>query len=307
MRDADRSAAVGDTIAELVDRLGLVQTGQAEVVVRSVHGDVLVLVLVERSHEGLEVSLATLLSHVGGGEVRVHARTVPIHILAQGLAVKVHVDAVLLTQAHEHVTGDPNLISGGLGALAEDLEFPLALGHFGVDALVVDTGIEALFEVLLDDFACDVTDGLVANAGVVLALGIGEIVGTGGETQRTAIPVQEVFLLEAKPGARVIENGRTGVRGVRGHAIGHHHFAHHQRTVLAGAVGIDGHRLQHAVRAAALGLTGGAAVEIPERQLLELREALEFLDLGFAAEVGDWLVTIEPDVFQFVFSHGCEW
>jgi hypothetical protein len=33
--------------------------------------------------------LAARLAHVGGGEVRVHARTVPIHILAEGLAVPI--------------------------------------------------------------------------------------------------------------------------------------------------------------------------------------------------------------------------
>ncbi len=51
----------------------------------------------------------------------------------------------------QEVAGDPHLIGGGLGALAEDLEFPLALGHFGVDAFVVDAGREAEIEVLLDD------------------------------------------------------------------------------------------------------------------------------------------------------------
>jgi hypothetical protein len=183
----------------------------------------------------------------------------------------------------------------------------LSLGHFGVDAFVVDAGIQTQFEVLFDDLARDVTDGLVANAGVVLALGIGEIVGSGRETQRTAVFVQEILLLEAEPGAGVVQNGCAGVARMRSHTIGHHHFAHHQNAVLAGGVGINGHRLQNTVGTTSLSLAGGAAIEVPEGQLLQFRKALEFLDLGFAAEVGDWLVTIEPDVFQFVFSHGCEW
>ena len=43
VRHADRSAAVGHALGEIVDGLGLVQAGQAQVVVRAVDGDVLVL------------------------------------------------------------------------------------------------------------------------------------------------------------------------------------------------------------------------------------------------------------------------
>src|SRR5690242_12090035 len=52
VRNADGRATVCNAVVEFVDRLGLVETGETEVVVRSVHGDVLVLVLVERCHEG---------------------------------------------------------------------------------------------------------------------------------------------------------------------------------------------------------------------------------------------------------------
>jgi hypothetical protein len=76
----------------------------------------------------------------------VHAGAVPVHVLAERLAVPVHVHAVLFAEAQQEVAGDPDLVSGGLGALAEDLELPLALGHFGVDALVVDAGVEAEVE-----------------------------------------------------------------------------------------------------------------------------------------------------------------
>ncbi len=48
----------------------------------------------------------------------------------------------------EEVAGHPHLVGGALGAFAEDLEFPLALRHFGVDAFVVDAGVEAEVEVL---------------------------------------------------------------------------------------------------------------------------------------------------------------
>ncbi len=49
--------------------------------------------------------------------------------------------------------GDPHLVGGFLGAYAEDLEFPLAFGDLGVDALVVNAGIEAEVQVLINDFS----------------------------------------------------------------------------------------------------------------------------------------------------------
>ena len=271
-------------------------------VVRSVHGDVLVLVLVERGHERLEVLLAADFAHVLGREVGVHAGAVPVDVLAERLAVEVHIHAVLLAQADQEVAGHPDLVGRALGALAEHLEFPLALGHLGVDAFVVDAGVQAELEMRVDDLTGDAADVLVADAGVVLALR-GREAAAGREAEGHAVLVEEVFLLEAEPGAGVVEDGGTGVRRMRGDAIGHHDLAHHQHAVLLGAVGVDRDRLEQAVGAAAFGLPRRAAVEAPVGQLLQLREAVVFLDLGLAAEVGDGVVPVQPDVFQFVFRH----
>ena len=73
----DRSAAIGETVAELVDGLRFVQTRQAQMVVRAVHGDVLGDVVFERLHEGFKILLATDLAHVFRREVgsacRIHS------------------------------------------------------------------------------------------------------------------------------------------------------------------------------------------------------------------------------------------
>ena len=281
------------------------QSGKAHVIVGAIHGDVLVLELVEGCHELLEVLLATLLAHELGREVAVHAGAVPVDIGAEGLAVVVHIDAVLLANALKHIAGEPDLVGGFLGALAEDLEFPLALGHFGIDALVVDAHLEADVEVLLDDVAGDVADIGEADAAIELALTLGRE-ATLGEAERCAVLVEEVLLLETEPGVGIVENGGAGVGRMR-LAVREEDLAHDEESVLAGRIRIAGDGLEEAIGALAFGLTGGAAVESPHREILQCGEFCEFLDLGLASEVGNGLVSVEPDVFEFVLGHDVGW
>src|ERR1700753_1000939 len=114
------------------------------------------------------------------------------------------IDAVALAQAHHQIARHPHLVGSRLGALAEDLEFPLALRHFGIDAFVVDTGREAKVEMLFAHLAGNAADILEADAGVVRSLR--SRIPFGREAERTAVLVEEIFLLEAEPRALIVED-----------------------------------------------------------------------------------------------------
>ncbi len=154
---------------------------------------------------------------------------------------------------------------------------------------------------LVHHLARDIADILVADAGVVRPLR--RRVAAGREAERTAVLVEEIFLLEAEPRAFIVENGGALVRCVWRHTVRHHHFAHHQRTIGAGAVRVDRDRLQHAIRTVTLGLQGRASVEAPQRKLFQGRKFIELLDLRFAAQIRHRGISVEPDILELILCH----
>src|SRR5262245_8640535 len=121
----------------------------------------------------------------------------------------VYIDAVLFADAHQEITRHPHLVSGVLRSFAENLELPLALRHFGVDAFVIDAGFETLVEMLFDDGTRRATDVLVTDASVVFALRIRE--AFIGETEWLVVLVEKILLFETEPGTGVVENRRAAV------------------------------------------------------------------------------------------------
>jgi len=147
----------------------------------------------------------------------------------------------------------------------------------------------------------DVADVVVADAGVIWALRRG--IPAGRETERAAVLIEEIFLLETKPRVGIVENGRALVGGMRRLAVGHHDFAHYQRAIATRGIGIDRDRLQHTIGIVSFGLHGRGAVEAPQRQLFQCRERGEFLELCFAAQVRCRRVSVEPNLLEVVLRH----
>jgi hypothetical protein len=86
----------------------------------------------------------------------------------------------------------------------------LTLRHFGVDAFVVDAGVEAEVEVFLDKLTGNIADVLVADASIVGALRR-RIAGCR-EAEWAAVLVEKVFLFKAEPCAGIVENSGSFVR-----------------------------------------------------------------------------------------------
>src|SRR4029079_5744568 len=165
--------------------------------------------------------------------------------------MEVDIHAVPLAEAEHQVTRDPELVSGALGAHAEDLEFPLTLCDFGVDALDCDAGRDAEVDVLVDDLTRDLADVLVADTRVVLALRPGKAVLR--KSERRPVLVEEVLLLEAEPGVGVVCDRRAAVRRVWG-SVREKHLTHDEAGVVARRIGKEPDRLEEAVRARAVRL-----------------------------------------------------
>lgn len=298
MRHANGGTAVGNAPREFVDGLSLVKAGEALVVVWAVNGNVFLAEFLEGIHEFEEIFFAAYLAEVLGREIGVHTGTVPV--ASDWLAVPLDVNLVFLGEAEEKEASDPDIVGGFLGALGEDLEFPLTFGDFGIDAFVIDACIEAEVEVKVGDFASHASDVFEADTAVVFTLGVW--VTAFGETERYTVLHEEILLLESEPGIGIICDGSAGVGRV-GSAIRKHHLTHDEDAVFAGAVGVEGNRLEDAVGVAAFCLLGGGAIEAPLGKLVESRELIEITKHALGAEVLHGVVTVEPDVIESVFGH----
>src|SRR5262245_65719937 len=86
--------------------------------------------------------------------------------------------------------------------------------------------------------------------------------------------------------------------------VGQQHLAHDEAGVVAGGVGEERDRLEEAVRIRAVRLAGRAAVEVPERQLVEGRLRVEVDELRLAAQIRNGLVAVQPTVLELELHSG---
>lgn len=137
-RNADRAATVGDAIAELLNGASLVRAGETLLVVLTILLDALDVVRLEVLESRLDVSHATLDTHLLGREVGVHTGTVPGAL--HGLGVDGNLDAKVLSDTGKEETGDPKLVTH-LDALARtNLVLPLGGHDLGIGTRDLDTG-----------------------------------------------------------------------------------------------------------------------------------------------------------------------
>lgn len=139
-RDTDGRTTVSDTRAESADVASLVAAGETEVVVLSVHSNVLIVALRELLDSSLNVLHSSGLTHQLGAVVRVASSTVPVTL--EGFRVERDLDAPLLGDTNKQVASHPEVVTHGDTLTGANLELPLRRHDFRIDAGNVDTGVQ---------------------------------------------------------------------------------------------------------------------------------------------------------------------
>ena len=146
--NADRGTAVGNARAEVANVARLVATGETELIVLAIDGNVLVVLLGELLNGSLDGLDASGFPHLLCRVVRVAAGTVPV--ARKRLGVERHLDAPLLSNADKEVAGHPEVVTHGNALAGADLELPLGGHNLGVDTANVNASVQAGAVVGLD-------------------------------------------------------------------------------------------------------------------------------------------------------------
>ena len=240
-------------------------TGEPHLVVRAVLRDVRFVALSEPVEEFLDVLLTAYVAQVRVGEVGMHPTTVPV--TREGLGMELDLHAMALGGPEQQIARHDQVVSGSQ-PMTEALVLPLTEHDLGVHAGDSKPRVQALFQMLFDDVAP--RHVLVADRAVVGTLRLR--VPTTGEPDRPPRVVhQHVLLLEAEP----VVLDRFGIRQAAGvgrvrRAVRLESLRDDQPAVLPPGIGVDPNRLEDDLGVSAVGLQGGASVEIPLRQSVEL-------------------------------------
>jgi hypothetical protein len=140
-RDTDGCAPVSDTARESTNMASLVSSSQPEVVILAINSNVLIMPLSKllyRSFNGLH---ASRLAHLLGGVVSVTTCTVPVTL--ERLGMEGDLDAPLLGNTNQEITGHPEVVTHRDTFTGTNLELPLRGHDFGIDTGDIDASIKA--------------------------------------------------------------------------------------------------------------------------------------------------------------------
>jgi len=154
--NTDGSTTVGNTRGEGIDGTGLVLTGETELIVGTIDGNVFLVSLAELLDSILNVLHTTLFSHLLGGDVCVETGTVPV--TWDWFGMEGDLDTEFFGDTVEEIAGHPEMVTHLDTDAWTDLEFPLGRKNLSVDTRNLDTRVQARLVVSLDDItAVDVS------------------------------------------------------------------------------------------------------------------------------------------------------
>lgn len=148
-RDTDGSTSVSDTRTEVANVTSLVTACEAEFVVFTIDGDVLVVTLRELLDRLVNVLPSSWLTHRECAVVGVGTSTVPITL--KRLRVEGNLNAPLLGNANQEVTCNPEMVTHGDSFAGTNLELPLCGHDLCIDTADVHASVETSTVVGLDE------------------------------------------------------------------------------------------------------------------------------------------------------------
>lgn len=238
--------------------------GESHVVVLAVDGNVLLVSGSKLLDGSLNVLHSTGLSHRLGGHVGVTAGSVPVSL--QGLGVEGDLDAKLLGNSVQQVSGHPQLIGHGDTLAGTNLVLPLGRHDLGVDTGDVDSGVETGSVVGLNNVSSKDLAG--SDTTVVGALGSGET-ALGPSDGVIALVEHGVLLLDSEPddlllvGAHELGALVSVVELVGGSVVVPALGQNNNVVASSERIGVDGGGSEIDIRVVAGSLICGGAVKVP--------------------------------------------
>ena len=218
--DADGCSTISHTSAELVDLGGLVLPSEAQCVVLSIDGNVLLVALAELLDGSVDLLESSLRTHLLGGEVGVASSSVPV--ACDGLGVERDDHTELLSESVHDEARDPHVVSSIHTNAWANLVLPLAWHDLSVDPSNLHASVQASSVVSLNEGAAK--RFVRSSTAVVGTLRGGET--SLGPSKRCVVEGEEsVLLLDTEPWLEVLgllEDGIGWVScvGWEGGAIG---------------------------------------------------------------------------------------